>query len=167
METDKTFLNGFIEKYVNKNRKIFTIAGIILLFIGLGILALFINDGLSKDTGDNIGGLFVILVFLLLGLYFLIHSFRTKVEKNEVYNSINGDTNDVVWIYDSVTNRSGRSFYEVSIGMRTGKTIKFTVNGQEEQVLVRNHFRNVCKNAKVGYSTERELAFKKNPTNFE
>ena len=167
METDKLFLNGFIEKYVNKNRKIFTISGIILLLIGIGILALFVGDGLSKDIGDNIGGFFIIFIFSSLGLYFLVHSFRTKVEKNEVYKSINGDTNDVVWIYDSVINRSGRSFYQVSIGMRTGKTIKFTVKDQEEQVLLRNNFRKVCKNAKVGYSTEREIAFKKNPTNFE
>ena len=167
MEADKIFLNGFIEKYVNKNRKLYTITGIVLLVIGLAILALFIKDGLSKEIGDTIGLLIVFIFFFLLGLYFLIYSFRTRVEKNEVYNSINGDTNDVVWIYDSVTNRSGRSFYEVNIGMKTGKTIKFTCADQQNQVVVRNHFRNICTNAKIGYSSERELGFKKNPTNFQ
>ena len=159
-----------LEKSIRRQGKVLSIVGLVMALATLGPLSVMLitGKGLTVGHGDKVGDLYagigLLSFFGIIGALLVVLGVRTKPQRDPFYLALRDQPTRIVWIYDQVIKRNGVSHYGVTLNLDNGRSNGYSVPDQEKQIAMRNGFAQRCPNAIVGYSTEREVAYKRAPS---
>jgi hypothetical protein len=164
MSAEKVDPIEHMQRGIRKLRKVLVVLGAILsVGAAAALVGALVSDDGSGSQGDRTAGLGLIGFFLLVGLVCFVAGLRSTPERDRVFVTLRDRPDGVVWIYEKDTTVNGSTFHKVVVATDAGLEKEIDVKTLEAQVAMRQALSARCPSAVRGYTSERQLAFKKNP----
>jgi hypothetical protein len=152
-----------IQRSQRRDRVIYVASAVSAVLMAIFFIAAFIFGGEDFPPDKRPNLLIISGIFLLLALYLFIYAFKLQINAIEL---LERSPHDIVWVYLQVRTGGGSAaaiqFQFVRFGLRNKKKFGVRLSPQNCNALLQQ-MPNLVPHATLGYSSEVEKAFNRNP----